>query len=190
MGSIETGRDWTFHSSFAPIHSRSSTVRRMDSIAGLLDGPRARGAFLLRSTMDPPWSLRIADEAPLTLVAVVRGDACVLREGEELHLAVGDVAIILGPVPYVVADDPATAPQMVIGPGQTCSAPDGRDLGPMGDLGVRTWGNSATGRTVLLTGTDQLESEISRRLLAALPPVLTVRDEEWDCPLAPLMADE
>jgi hypothetical protein len=46
---------------------------RMDAVAGLLDGPRARGAFLLRSTMDPPWSLRIQDEAPLTLVAVVRG---------------------------------------------------------------------------------------------------------------------
>ena len=45
----------------------------MDALAGLLDGPRARGAFLLRSSMDPPWSLRIQDEAPLTLVAVVRG---------------------------------------------------------------------------------------------------------------------
>ena len=48
----------------------------MDAVAGLLDGPRARGAFLLRSSMDPPWSLRIQDEAPLTLVAMVRGDAC------------------------------------------------------------------------------------------------------------------
>ena len=47
----------------------------MDAIAGLLDGPRARDAFLLRSSMDPPWSLRIQDEAPLTLVAIVRGEA-------------------------------------------------------------------------------------------------------------------
>ena len=45
----------------------------MDAVAGLLDGPRARGAFLLRSSMDPPWSLRIQDEAPLTVVAIVRG---------------------------------------------------------------------------------------------------------------------
>ena len=42
---------------------------RMDAIAGLLDGPRAREAFLLRSSLDPPWSLRIQDEAPLTAVS-------------------------------------------------------------------------------------------------------------------------
>ena len=47
----------------------------MDAVAGLLDGPRARGAFLLRSLLDPPWSIRIADEAPLCLVAVTQGDA-------------------------------------------------------------------------------------------------------------------
>ena len=52
----------------------------MDAVAGLLDGPRARGAFLLRSTLDPPWSLRIQDEAPLTLVAVVRGEAWLLPD--------------------------------------------------------------------------------------------------------------
>ena len=41
----------------------------MDALAGLLDGPRARGAFLLRCLFDPPWSLRIEDEAPLALTA-------------------------------------------------------------------------------------------------------------------------
>src|SRR3954463_5414056 len=49
----------------------------MDAVAGLLDGPRARGAFLLRSSMNPPWSLLIRDEAPLCLVAVVKGHAWV-----------------------------------------------------------------------------------------------------------------
>src|SRR5690348_18111787 len=38
----------------------------MDPIAGLLDGPRARRAFLLRCTLDPPWALHIRDEAPLS----------------------------------------------------------------------------------------------------------------------------
>jgi hypothetical protein len=55
----------------------------MDAVAGLLDGPRARGAFLLRSTMDPPWSLRIEDEAPLTLIAVVRGEARIVPDGRD-----------------------------------------------------------------------------------------------------------
>ena len=35
----------------------------------------------------------------------------------------------------------------------------------MSDLGVRTWGNSPDGVTVMLTGTYQMEGEVSRRLL-------------------------
>src|ERR687898_3680205 len=97
----------------------------MDAVAGLLDGPRARGAFLLRSSMDPPWSLRIQDEAPLTLVAVLRGRAVVIPDaGEVASLGRGDVAIVRGSDPYTVADDPATAPQGVIHPGQRCTTPD------------------------------------------------------------------
>src|ERR687894_2145746 len=98
----------------------------MDAGAGLLDGPRARDAFLLRSTMDPPWSLRIQDEAPLTLVAVVRGSAWIAHDGRDpVRLGPGDVAIVRGPDPYTVADDPATPPQAIIHPGPTCTTPDG-----------------------------------------------------------------
>ncbi|HEY0805740.1 MAG TPA: cupin domain-containing protein, partial [Pseudonocardiaceae bacterium] len=72
----------------------------MDALAGLLDGPRARGAFLLRSVLDPPWSLRIQDQAPLTLVAMVRGDAWMVPDGgAAVRLAPGDVAIMRGPDP-------------------------------------------------------------------------------------------
>src|SRR5215207_1885254 len=150
----------------------------MDAIAGLLDGPRAREAFLLRSSMDPPWSLRIEDEAPLTVVAMVRGDAWVIRDGEEpVPLRRGDVAIIRGPEPYAVADDPATPPQVFIGPGQVCTSPTGEELAERMSLGVRTWGNSADGATVMLTGTYQLSGEVSRRLLRALPPLIVLADE-------------
>src|SRR3954452_9587367 len=98
----------------------------MDAVAGLLDGPRARGAFLLRSVLDPPWSMRIEDEAPLTLVAVVRGTASVEPgDARAVRPGAGDVALLRGPDPYVVADDPATAPQVVILPGQRCLLPDG-----------------------------------------------------------------
>ena len=31
----------------------------MDALAGLLDGPRARDAFLMRTVMAPPWSVRV-----------------------------------------------------------------------------------------------------------------------------------
>ncbi len=52
----------------------------MDALAGLLDGPRARQAFLLRIVLDPPWSMRIQDRAPLAVLAMVRGEAHVIPE--------------------------------------------------------------------------------------------------------------
>jgi len=163
----------------------------MDAVAGLLDGPRARGAFLLRSSLDPPWSLRIQDEAPLTLIAIVAGEAWILPDGDEaVRLVRGDVAIVRGPSPYTVADDPATRPQAVIHPGQRCTTPEGEPLELMTHLGVRTWGNSPDGSTVMLTGTYQMEGEISQRLLRALPSLLVLRDDAWDSPLIPLLADE
>ncbi|HEX6021780.1 MAG TPA: AraC family transcriptional regulator [Solirubrobacter sp.] len=142
----------------------------MDAVAGLLDGPRARGAFLLRSTLTPPWALRIEDEAPLTLIAVVRGSAWV----QDVQIGAGDVAIVRGPDHYTVADDPATPPQAVIDADQRCWTPDGQELKLMQYFGVRTWGNDPDGETVLLTGTYPLEGEVSGRLLRALPPLLTL----------------
>jgi AraC-like DNA-binding protein len=163
----------------------------MDGIAGLLDGPRAHEAFLLRTTLDPPWSIRVRDEAPLTVVAVTRGDAWIFFDGDEpTRLRPGDVAIALGPEPYTMADDPATPPQLVVHPGQQCMAPDGHELKMIGELGVRTWGNTADGGTVMLVGTYELEGEVSQRLLRALPAMLILRDEEWDCPVLPLLAEE
>jgi AraC-like DNA-binding protein len=163
----------------------------MDAVAGLLDGPRAREAFLLCSSMDPPWSVRIRDEAPLTVLAMVRGHAWVLPDdGEPIRLQRGDVAIIKGPDPYTVADDPATAPQAIILPGQRCVTVDGEELAERWHLGVRTWGNSADGETEMLTGAYLLDGEVSRRLLSALPTLLVLREDEWDCPVIPLLLDE
>src|ERR671915_1159101 len=163
----------------------------MDAIAGLLDGPRAHEAFLLRCTLDPPWSIRVQDEAPLTVVAMFRGEAWIVPDGgERTVLRPGDVAIVLGPEPYTMADDPATPPQVVVHSGQHCTAPDGQELKMIGELGVRTWGNAPDGETVMLVGTYELEGEVSLRLLRALPQMLVLRDDEWDCPVLQLLAEE
>jgi AraC-like DNA-binding protein len=163
----------------------------MDPLADLLDGPRARNAFLLRSVLDPPWSLRIQDEAPLTLAAVVRGEAYVLpHSGDVARLGPGDIAIMRGPEPYTVADDPATAPQVVIHPGQRCETPAGEPLGQAMELGVRTWGTDPEGATMMLTGTYEFAGEISRRLLEALPPLLVVGADQADAVLTGLLATE
>src|SRR5687768_16433574 len=98
----------------------------MDPLADLLDGPRARNAFLLRAVLDPPWSVRIQDGAPLALIAVTRGQAYLLPdENDAMRLDAGDVAIVRGPDPYTIADDPGTAPQIIIHPEQVCETVHG-----------------------------------------------------------------
>jgi AraC-like DNA-binding protein len=163
----------------------------MDALVGFLNGPRARGAFLLRSVLEPPWSLRIRDEAPLTIMAVVSGTAWVLYDGDKPQSTqAGDVALLRGPDHYTVADSPQTPPQVIIGPGQVCTTIDGASVAESMRQGVRTWGNNPDGGTVVLTGTYQGDGEISRRLVDALPRVVVLREGEWNCPVVPLLADE
>ncbi|WP_052852287.1 AraC family transcriptional regulator [Streptomyces avicenniae] len=175
----------------------------MDNALGsLLDGPRARGAFLMRAVLAPPWGVQVRDEAPLTVICVTRGDAWLVpgdgapgpgpagNHPDAVRLAAGDLALMRGPTPYTVADDPATTPQVVVRPGGCSVAADGTDLCEEMDLGVRTWGNAPDGSTVLVIGTYQLRGEITGRLLQALPPVLTLRRDSWDSPLIPLLEAE
>jgi AraC-like DNA-binding protein len=163
----------------------------MDALASLLDGPRARGAFLLRSILDPPWSIRIQDRAPLTLVSVVRGDAWIVPDaGDPVRLGPGDVSVIRGPDPYTVADDPATPPQALIHPDDRATTLDGKELCEAMDLGVRTWGHSLNGSTVVLSGTYHMSGEVTRRLLDALPTLVVLPAGSWDSPLVPLLANE
>ncbi|TMR03804.1 AraC family transcriptional regulator [Nonomuraea turkmeniaca] len=145
----------------------------MDQLAALLDGPRARGAFLLRVILDSPWSLRIQDEAPLAITAVVRGEAWVVPDaGEPVRVRPGQVVINRGPEPYTIADHPGAEPQIIIHPGGHCRTLDGQSLYQAMDLGVRTWGNNPDGDTVMLTGAYTMEGEVSRRLLEALPSMI------------------
>jgi AraC-like DNA-binding protein len=164
----------------------------MDVLEGLLDGPRARGAFLLRATLDPPWGIKVEDESPLAVIAMTRGWAWIWhKDGTPQRLDAGDVAIARGPDHYVVADDPQTPPDVVVYPGQKCTRiADGQLLEEEWSLGVRTWGPSADGSTVMLIGAYERAGELSRPLLSALPPLVTLRSDEWDSPLVPFLADE
>ncbi|MER7052825.1 MULTISPECIES: AraC family transcriptional regulator [unclassified Streptomyces] len=163
----------------------------MDALAGLLEGPRARGAFMIRACFDPPWAVRVEDRAPLTVMLMVRGDAWIVPDtGERLRLSAGDLAIARGPGSYTCADDPATPPRAVILPGGACGYPDGRPLNGTMDLGVRTWGDRADGGAVLLIGTYLVRGEIGGRLLDALPPLLSLPADVWDNPLTPLLMTE
>ncbi|MGY3204953.1 AraC family transcriptional regulator [Streptomyces sp. TE5632] len=163
----------------------------MDALTGLLEGPRARGAFMIGACFDPPWSVRIEDRAPLTVMLLVRGDAWIVPDrGERLRLRPGDLAIARGPDPYTCADDPGTAPQALILPGGECHHPDGRPLNGVMGLGVRTWGDRPDGETVMLIGTCRMRGETGGRLLDALPPLLFLTTDDWHCPLTPLLTAE
>ena len=149
----------------------TASLKRVDVLEALLDGPRARGAFLLRTLLDPPWSLRIEDEAP--------------------RMETEQVAIVRGPDHYTVADGPTTPPNVVIYPGGRCtSADDGRALWDEWSLGIRTWGQNPDGECVLLVGTYEGEGEASRPLLSALPGVVLLSREEAQTPLLHVLAGE
>jgi len=163
----------------------------MDLLAGLLDGPRARGAFVLRTVLAPPWSIRIEDRSPLTLAALLSGSATVVADdGAAEALRPGDVAVARGIEPYTIADDPDRPPDVVIHPGQRCTTPDGVDLHDQLSIGTRTWGNDPAGSTVLLVGAYQIEGEVPARLLDALPVRCVVRADAADRRLLDLLADE
>ncbi|MBD8058229.1 AraC family transcriptional regulator [Cellulomonas sp. JH27-2] len=160
----------------------------MDELAGLLDGPRVRGAFVLRAVFDPPWSIRIEDEAPLSIVVLVQGAAVFTGSSGPVALAAGDVVLVRGPAPYTFADCTDTPDDIRILPGQVCIDPHGHLVDQSMALGVRTWGNSAHGGTQMLIGTYERSSEVGERVLSRLPDHVVLRG--LDTPLVPLLVAE
>ncbi|WP_327352528.1 AraC family transcriptional regulator [Streptomyces sp. NBC_01304] len=163
----------------------------MDALAGLLEGPRSRGAFMIRACFDPPWSVRIADRAPLSVMTMAHGTAWLVPDqGEPRLIKPGDIAIARGPDPYTCADTPDREPQAVIHPGGRCTTPDGQELKDYIDLGTRTWGARTEGSVQMLVGTYSMHGEIKGRLLDALPPLLVLSGDVWESPFTRLLADE
>lgn len=162
----------------------------MDALVGLLDGVRARGAFVLRLSLDPPWSMRIQDKAPLTLICQTDGSAVIVGADGETWLGPGDLALARGVEPYMYADDPKTPPQVVIHPGQRCTTLGGDDLRFELAVGVRTWGNTTSGSMRAVIGAYEGHSVVGARLLEALPALVVLRAGEWDTPLIDLLAAE
>lgn len=166
-------------------------MHEIDEFSGLLEGPRARGAFALRGLLTSPWSLRIEANSPLTVIAVVKGEIHINHDnGKQVSLGPGDVAITRAPGHYTVADNPDTDPTIYIHPGQDCRTPDGRSLYEEMKLGVRTWGNDHNANTLFLIGSYESMADVSDRLRSALPPLLWLKNEHWDSPLIQLLNDE
>lgn len=163
----------------------------MDALTGLLGGPRARQAFLLRLVMAPPWSILVDDQAPLSLIVVVRGEAWVTPPGQPpTRLVPGEIAIVRGPEPYAFADPHDRPPDVIALPGGRCTTTSGEDLVDALTRGVRTWGTADEEATEVLVGAYEHVSELGRRLLTALPPLVVVPAATLDSPLTAVLERE
>ncbi|MFI6510921.1 AraC family transcriptional regulator [Streptosporangium sp. NPDC050855] len=163
----------------------------MDPLADLLDGVRARSAAFCQAILEPPWSLRISDGAPLALATTLRGHAWImLGDGEPVPMRTGDVAIVKGPDPYTISDDPATPPEIMVHAGNRLTTMDGVDITERLRLGPRTSGHGPDGSAIVASGTYQVTGDVSERLLNALPQVVLVPRSGEQSPIMELLARE
>lgn len=163
----------------------------MDPLSQFLTGPRAQSAFALRVVMDPPFAIDVQDEAALTMIVAIHGQAWITATGgPPQSLRPGEAATVRGPAPYVVADAAGREPTVVIGAGQSCRTPTGDHLELTMSQGVRTWGNSRDGETVLLIATYQTAAAAGQLVTSALPPVAVFQDGEADPVLLKMLEHE
>lgn len=139
--------------------------------------------------MSPPWSIKVEDDGPLTVVAMLTGSAYFRqRNGKPLLLKPGSLLLIRDPSAYILADQPDGKPTYFIGVGQTCSGSSGEDLEQDLRAGLRTWGNDAEGRDAMLVGTYRGSGEVGDILLSSLPPHILVQQAEN--PIAAMLMEE
>ncbi|MEU6032688.1 AraC family transcriptional regulator [Streptomyces tauricus] len=160
----------------------------MDAVSEMLAEVRARGAVFRQTVMRPPWALRMASGAPLTLATMLRGQAWIVPDRHEpVPIGVGDIAVVRGDTPYAVADNPATVPSLVVTSADYCPRAEGieHSSGP-----ARTCGTPTEGAPVLVSGAFERRGELSERLLQALPAVLVVTAEHSPYPSVEMVAEE
>jgi AraC-like DNA-binding protein len=164
----------------------------MDAVEALLDGPRARRAFVLRVHVDPPFGIRVADGAALTVLALLRGTVWVRGDaGRATRVDPGGLVLATGPRPWTVADTPDRAPATVILPGNVSATIDGDPLCHELRLGVRAWGSSRDDPAVaMVVGTYAGAGDVGAATLAALPQLAVLDREGWDGGVLDLLVAE
>jgi AraC-like DNA-binding protein len=168
-----------------------------DMLSNLLQDMRPRGALFDRSFMRPPWSLRFEEGAPLTLVTLLAGDGWIIPDGEApLQMGTGDVAVVVGPVPYTIGHAPAAPPQVVVHRADLCTTPAGDQLDEVPDLCCRLDGDGGLdgeggeSSAVLLKGTYQVDGSVCDRVLRGLPRVLVVASDALPFPSVGMIVAE
>lgn len=146
------------------------TPSTTDPLTDLLNGVRTSGAVFNQSLLSGSWALRFENGSPMALAVPVRGSAWVVREGSDpVRLGPGDVAVLCGGAPYVIADDPASRPNA---------------------SGVDTRHPRSPSSTLLVSGLYSAHLGTPGRLLAALPPLAVVEAGLGFCPVTLESFDE
>ncbi|MGW3078702.1 AraC family transcriptional regulator [Kitasatospora sp. NPDC001132] len=165
----------------------------MDLLDDYLAGVRARGAAFCSTVSAPPWGMRFTDPAPLTLSAMLRGDAWLVpAEGEAVELPQGAVALVRTRSPYSVADRPGSGVRVLVDGADRCTlVGDPEETGRNWRVTGRTVGDTADSTTdLLVTAGYRGGGNLSRPLLDALPPVTIVRPDSGLSALLGLIAAE
>lgn len=136
--------------------------------------------------------MRIEDDAPLTLLVLMRGSAWIVPDdGGPVEVEPGDMVLLRGPGHrYRVADDPGSAIDVVIDRDQNPTMLTEPAWDYLAEYGVRAWGNDPAGTTVMLTGTYQVRGEVSDSLLHLLPSVALVPSDGTSAPLVQVLSEE
>ena len=185
------------------------TSAAMDALAHLLGDVRADGALFGQTIMRPPWSVRFADGAALTVLVPVQGPGWVhpgpARGGAPGHPPASTSATWPsswapprsrsptrpscpnGRVTPSTPPGPAAAPTATArSSGPTCagaSAPAPPRAGRPRGADADGADSDDDGAAVVLTGSYHVTGRVSERLLGALPRLVVVHDWGEPCPL-------
>ncbi|WP_027007562.1 AraC family transcriptional regulator [Conexibacter woesei] len=131
----------------------------MDVLADLLSRAHARGSVFSSLALKPPWGAAFSGTRPLTLHALLLGDAY-LETGapHPVALSTGDIVLAQSGNPYNIVSTPGAAAT------------------PIADL--RGEGSAADGTAELLCGAYTLEGTVCDGLLDTLPRFLILRADE------------
>ena len=147
-----------------PIHVQSSHLG-FDLVGEAITAMRTGRPEVARALLHAPWGLRFPAAGAVGVQVILKGSAWLMGPGEAapIELGAGDVALIRRHAPHAIADDPATplwdADYDAHVPADHWPA-DGSALDP------------ASGGTVLLGGTYDLEGARAHPLFSDLPDVV------------------
>ncbi|MEU2065094.1 AraC family transcriptional regulator [Streptomyces sp. NPDC013455] len=155
-------------------------MRPVDPLSSLLSGIRAEGSVVSHAALTAPWAIRFTDDAPLTMISVLRGGGTLLLpDGTERAVGVGDTAIVRGLAPFHLADHPTSVHNSHAAYEIACFTTDAECTDRQ--LGGIHWGTGPEQATALIVGAYRASGHRHERLLRALPPVLVIKEDVEVC---------